>query len=398
MERAQKPERGKEATLLDWWMGKPVPCPAHLRAELQAAVDDRQYREGRFVLIVGFLVAVFSLVVDALTIPEHLGQVALLRLGATLPVQLAAFLTPRERMRQFKFFLGLSLCVFSLSLIYASSLAPPPANAFMALGVVALLGIAVPLLPFGRLGIVLFLAGVVIPCALLTLELHEDFEFSQTFLAILVLVALGGGVLARRVRWLERWTALLTLEAEDRAAELEQSNRRLTELSMQDPLTNLANRRWAELAFKRDYALTAEEGPGHTALLLMDLDHFKDFNDRWGHDAGDKCLQAVAEVLRHSAGAHGGLAARFGGEEFVVVLRANEPNEAIEVAEELRLGVERIEMAHGGSPAAISCTTSIGIALHEGEGKPQLSDLLKRADKALYEAKRDGRNRHRLAA
>lgn len=383
--------------MLDWWKRETFPCPPHLRTRLSTALGDRQYHEARFLIFLGIVVTFVSLLVDAVTSPTTLGEIALVRLGSVLPIQFAALAMPRSRIAWQKFLAGLSLCVFCLTLAYASSLAPPPADAFLAMGIIAVLGISTPLMPFSMRGVAMFLGGIVVPTSAFFLLVHRDLEFAQTFAAILVLVALGAVVLSRRMRWLERRALLLTIQAEERALALEDSNARLTELSMQDPLTNLANRRWAQIAFARDYALTAAEGLGTTALLLLDLDHFKDFNDRWGHDAGDRCLQAVAEVLRHAAGAHGGLAARFGGEEFVLLLRADGPGEARALAEEIRIGVERIEVRVDSPPHTLGCTVSIGIALHASDEEPKLSDLLKRADKALYEAKSEGRNRSVLS-
>ncbi|MBX7458540.1 GGDEF domain-containing protein [Qipengyuania sp. 1NDH17] len=318
MTRARDDTHSDGAGMIDWWKGKRIACPVHLRAALETAVDDQHYREARFLAVLGMLVALISLTVDLVTIPEHFGLVAIVRLMVTAPVLLAVLAIPRSRLALQKFLLGAGLSVFSLTLLFASGFAPPPADSFMAVGVIMMLGIALPLLPFRRRGIVLFIAAVVIPSGILVIFQQKAEGYAETFLLILTLVATGAGVLARRFRWLDRRNALLTLQAKDRARELERSNARLTQLSMLDPLTDLANRRWAEQAFERDYAARREDAPGLTAVLLLDLDHFKNFNDRWGHEAGDKCLQAVAEVLRHCAGRHGGLAARFGGEEFVV--------------------------------------------------------------------------------
>ena len=381
-----------------WGLGSKVSCPPHLRAPLENAINDRHYRDARFLTALGMIVAFASLIVDAISLPQHLATIALVRLVPVVPVQMAALMMPRRRLGWQKFFLGLSLVLFGCSLVYASALAPPPSDAFMALGVAFFLGIAVPLLPLRGRELALFVAAFIVPVALMTVFFHRDFIFTRAFLPILVLVGIGAAILSHRLQLLERRSALLMLQAEERARDLEQSNARLTELSMLDSLTNLANRRWAELVFERDYSASREEAPGITAVLLLDLDHFKQFNDRWGHELGDRCLQSVAEVLRHCAGSHGGLAARFGGEEFVVLLRVEDPAQAIELAEQVRVGVERIEIDNGAHAAPVSCTVSIGIALHEAAGKPVMGEMLRNADAALYRAKNEGRNRHRLAA
>lgn len=384
--------------MMDWWQGKRIPCPAHLRAALETAVGDRHYREARFMAIMGIVFAFLSLTVDLITIPEQFALVATVRLLVAAPVLIAVLLLPRSLLSLQKFLLGAGFSAFALTLLFASGFAPPPADTFMALGLVMMLGIILPLLPFRRRGLLLFIAAVVVPAGVIVISQQNAEAYAETFVLILALVATGAGILARRFRWLERRNLLLTLQAEERAHELEQSNTRLTALSMLDPLTDLANRRWAEIAFERDYSGSREEAPGLTAVLLLDLDHFKQFNDRWGHEVGDKCLQAVAEVLRHGAGSHGGLAARFGGEEFVILLRVEDMAEVLEVAEQVRVGVERIEIDHGMETAPVSCTASIGIAVHEADGKPVMGEMLRKADEALYRAKSEGRNRHRLAA
>jgi len=129
------------------------------------------------------------------------------------------------------------------------------------------------------------------------------------------------------------------------------------------------------------------------SLLILDLDLFKSVNDRFGHDAGDAVIRHVAEVCR-SAKRGTDILARLGGEEFVLLLPATRAAEAAAFAEELRRRVEAAPLATDSTVLRI--TTSIGIAEAE-PGLARLGDLMKRADKALYEAKRAGRNRVRLA-
>lgn len=381
-----------------WWMGERYACPPHLEAPLASALADRQYEEGRFLAVMGFILALASLVIDAVIVPERFWEIAAVRLAPTIPLQLLALAMPRERLIWQKLFIGLSLCVFATSLVYASQLAPPGAALALALGPIILLGTAVPLLPFSKPQLALFVAGFVIPVSAATMQAGFSPDFTQTLEMALLIVAFGAAVIGLRLRRLEQQRALATLLAESRLKELENSNERLRQLSMQDPLTDLANRRWVETAFARDYALSREEVPGYPCLFLLDLDHFKAFNDRWGHGAGDDCLLAVAGVLQHVASTHGGIAARFGGEEFVLLLRIEDLAQSQVIAEQIRVAVERIEIRSDIAGLTATCTTSIGIAIHEESSAPELSDLLKRADEALYQAKNDGRNRTSIAA
>jgi diguanylate cyclase (GGDEF)-like protein len=151
-----------------------------------------------------------------------------------------------------------------------------------------------------------------------------------------------------------------------------------------DPLTHLLNRR----GFER--ALAARRGAGERgALLMLDLDHFKQVNDAFGHDEGDRVLRSLADLLRGQVRRRD-LAARFGGEEFVIYLAGLGREPALQVAERLRMGVEdRIRVAGRAK------TLSIGVALWPPG--TSFADILKRADAAVYAAKADGRNRVRLA-
>ena len=369
-----------------------------LHAAIAESLGDLHYREGRFLMALGTVVAVLSLAVDALIASDHFTKIAAVRLAAVLPFTLSALLLPRRLLALQKLLMGLSLIGFGVSMAYASAFVPSPDNALLALGVVTLFGLALPVLPFRRWQMIGFalLYGLAVGGFLL---LHGAIvDYAKTFIPIMMLTMGAATVLAHRIHWIERRNLLLTLQADERTKALEESNARLTELSMKDPLTGLANRRRAEDTFAEHYATPVTVGQAGTALFMVDLDHFKAFNDHWGHQAGDACLRAVAEVMRHSASRHGGLAARFGGEEFVVFLRADDATQAHAIAEELRVAIERIEIDHPASATTVSCTTSIGIALHKGPNVPELADMLARADAALYRAKAEGRNRSLMAA
>jgi diguanylate cyclase (GGDEF)-like protein len=160
------------------------------------------------------------------------------------------------------------------------------------------------------------------------------------------------------------------------------------QLSQTDPLTGLANRR----AF--DDAMEAERRRQHrsketAALLMIDIDHFKNVNDTYGHDAGDHALVELARVLRTTVRTTD-LPARFGGEEFVVLLTATQEAGAADMAERIRVAVERLRIRH---PAGdVRLTVSIGVAAIPPEG-PGWADAVTRADHAMYRAKERGRNR-----
>jgi diguanylate cyclase (GGDEF)-like protein len=159
---------------------------------------------------------------------------------------------------------------------------------------------------------------------------------------------------------------------------------RLQRLSLADPLTGLGNRRAFDTAMEEEIA-RARRADGHVGLVMLDVDHFKRFNDRHGHQAGDEALILVARVLR-TAARTGDRACRIGGEEFALLLPGADERESAAVAERVRAGIER-----RGAPAG-PVTVSLGVAAASGEhATPE--QLVADADARLYAAKDGGRNR-----
>ncbi|MBI5524300.1 MAG: diguanylate cyclase [Desulfarculus sp.] len=169
-------------------------------------------------------------------------------------------------------------------------------------------------------------------------------------------------------------------------------NRKLRQLSNLDGLTGISNRRFFDEAFPREWRRALRQGHP-LAVLMIDIDHFKAYNDNFGHAQGDECLKQVARCLLEGLRRPGDLLARYGGEEFVVVLADTDRQGALVVAEALRQGVERLGLPHAKSHAAKVVTVSIGAAAAlPGEGQLE-HDLLAQADRALYRAKALSRNR-----
>ncbi len=171
--------------------------------------------------------------------------------------------------------------------------------------------------------------------------------------------------------------------------ELKDKNVRLEELSNTDGLTRITNRRHFMEMFEIEF-LRAERYRTSLALTMVDLDHFKQINDRHGHLVGDQALIAVAKVLREGLRKFD-VVARYGGEEFVLLLPETDLAGAQIVAERYRKRIEEAQVTAGS--ARIRLTASLGVAVFPRDGVAGIDDLIRIADQALYEAKSKGRNR-----
>ena len=180
------------------------------------------------------------------------------------------------------------------------------------------------------------------------------------------------------------------LEHARRTAWLE--GQRLAESAMQDGLTGIHNRRRFDEHLQRVWAQCVRERKP-VALLFADIDHFKNFNDRYGHQAGDEALKAVAATLARVARRPLDLAARFGGEEFAIILFDVKRADAERIAEEAMGAVRQLAIPHAASAAAPVLTISLGVACVAPVARRSWAGFIQLADQALYAAKDGGRNR-----
>jgi diguanylate cyclase (GGDEF)-like protein len=187
----------------------------------------------------------------------------------------------------------------------------------------------------------------------------------------------------------EAFAAYLSLALQ--RASLRERTQRLEQLVAIDPLTGVANRRAFDNTIEREWsrALRAQRP---LAVAMLDIDHFKLYNDSYGHREGDVCLQKIAQVCSASIVRASDLFARYGGEEFAVVLGDADPTAGIIVAERVRAAVEALSIPHAEKEGGI-VTVSIGVASMTPERSLKPGELIERADKALYQAKHGGRNR-----
>ncbi len=174
------------------------------------------------------------------------------------------------------------------------------------------------------------------------------------------------------------------------------TERKLAELAVEamsriDGLTQIANRRHFDEFLQQEWRRSARQG-SPLSLILLDIDHFKDFNDWYGHQAGDDCLRQVGGVLTRFARRAGDLAARYGGEEFALVLADTDQDEASRIGKRLLRDLRGMGIPHERSPSGDVVTASAGVVAHVARPRQEEHMLLRAADRALYDAKVAGRN------
>jgi diguanylate cyclase (GGDEF)-like protein len=200
--------------------------------------------------------------------------------------------------------------------------------------------------------------------------------------------------LAREYGKLLKQLRRATRMADRTAADLYESNLDLADKARYDALTGIYNRRYMEDNLKRVISSIKRSGGGQLSFLMLDIDHFKNYNDAYGHGEGDACLKTVAETIRNSLLRVDDFAARYGGEEFAVVLPNTDRNGARVIAERILENVRALNIPHPQNEAGDRVTISIGMTTGEVMFTQKASDYINRADQALYASKRDGRNRY----
>jgi len=176
----------------------------------------------------------------------------------------------------------------------------------------------------------------------------------------------------------------------ERELELIASNNRLTVMASIDMLSGLANRRGFQSRLDFEW-MKAEQCNSRLSLMMIDVDHFKLFNDTYGHPEGDACLSRIGETLAGLAAATSGFAARYGGEEFCLLLPDTDTSRALEIGEMVRAAVQNLAIPHATS-SHLAVTVSVGVAGVKPSEAVNPGDLLEAADASLYVAKRNGRN------
>jgi diguanylate cyclase (GGDEF)-like protein len=212
-----------------------------------------------------------------------------------------------------------------------------------------------------------------------------------------VFAAIAAGAIAWAL-WIRQTMAReaeLVQLVRERTAQLEEANRRLEALSYQDALTGVANRRALDEALDIEWR-RAIRSKRPLSFLLLDIDHFKDFNDTYGHPAGDRTLARVAAALGSVVRRAGDRIARYGGEEFAALLPETDRPGAEAIAERMRAAVEALAIPNTAAGAG-HLTVSVGHTTVLATDNGTQESVVAAADRALYEAKREGRNLARAA-
>jgi two-component system chemotaxis family response regulator WspR len=208
--------------------------------------------------------------------------------------------------------------------------------------------------------------------------------------------------LVARIRYHSR-SYLNLLQRDEAYRALRQSQQQLLETNLElqrltnsDGLTGLSNRRYFDEYLGAEWR-RAQREQSQLALLMIDVDSFKAFNDTYGHVAGDDVLRRVAAVIRDNCARPADLPARFGGEEFAMILPSTSPGGARLLAEKARRAIEALQIPHAGSAVSVHVTVSIGGAVLVPAADMPVSKLVEAADAGLYRAKRNGRNQVTMA-
>ena len=204
-------------------------------------------------------------------------------------------------------------------------------------------------------------------------------------------VALMVGKINSHTKTLDEMNRLLEQKVQERTKELEEANKKLLLLATIDPLTQLANRRDFESHFQEMWALSLRKNL-HISIIMCDIDHFKNINDTYGHQAGDAVLKGIAQIIKSSLQRSTDFVARYGGEEFVILMYDSDAEKALEVCQKIQQNIRNRDGYVFQNIKTQPVTMSFGISTTLANKNSDYEDLIKNADIALYKAKDRGRD------
>ena len=370
--------------------------PAELREMWRAEQAPRRRRELAFINAIALVSCLFCIPLDYSNGPELFEEGLVLRLGLVIPAYCLAILAAFRGgwvLQRWTSILA-AVCFAGVAGYLGMHNGAAPQNEYVmgAALIVVLAVVVVPLRPKALATLVLLsLAVLWTAWAVLPPERAREAFAMVAYLSAISLVALA---VPFRTATLKDRNFLYALRGRIASERLIEANEQLRELSHRDDLTGLPNRRYFERIFYTAFRAASEHGDG-LAVMMIDVDHFKQFNDTHGHVAGDRALKQVATELEKQFAASGATVARFGGEEFVAVVEHCSEDEALTLADQVRCGLAARAITLDRA-RRVSITASIGVAVRDNAALLPAA-LIERADAALYAAKTAGRNIVRLA-
>jgi diguanylate cyclase (GGDEF)-like protein len=344
--------------------------------------------------LLGFSFYVLSLVSDQRLLPDIFLTAAILKLAVVTPFALLCLVVVArtESPRRRESMVPATCIALMIVTIYLTLSSASPLAAYSQYS--AILAIIMPnLVVQGRFWYAVF--GSLVVSAIYAIGIYNlpslpfaAFLGAVVTITVIVVCTLYVNLQLERER---RHAYLVALRDHIRSRHLVRANQELNRISNLDAMTGLTNRRGLDSYLETVWAEAKRMGLS-LAVLMIDVDHFKRFNDRYGHQAGDDCLRQIGEIARRQTRRGDELVARYGGEEFVMVLPGADLLDGIRVAERARRAVEALALRHEASPCQF-VTVSVGAAAAPAAAASSAAAIIASADAALYEAKRRGRNR-----
>jgi diguanylate cyclase (GGDEF)-like protein len=357
---------GAEAQYREAWLEQNIP-----RARISTAI---------YLALVLLVTAINSFGAAAPLPPETLNSIFALRIGVACPALLLILCATEWQVlrRRYQIVVGFAVTVVGVSVMTISALAAASGSPQLQMGDVLVVVYACLFLGLRQRTVVVVASILVV--AFVAIGLYEGVPTND--------LTFAGAVISA--------TALMAVLSAGRLQNLARSNfietRLLNERAERDGLTSLYNRRKFDEVTKALWE-QARRDRQSLQIVLVDIDCFKLYNDLYGHQAGDDCIRIVADIVARAARRPRDFCARYGGEEFVLVLCGAPTDDPLAIPEQIRAEVERQRIPHKGSSVADCITVSAGSCVSSPESGRSLAGLIQRADEALYEAKREGRNR-----
>ena len=351
-----------------------------LEREFRSDYEEASLPRGR---MTGWVALVLLLIVAGVTVfvgSDSDASINRLRIGVMLPTLLVTLLVCYHPKLQ-RFYMpvvSMAIVLFGLTASYNAITAAMDGKGYLIASLVLIL--IYPCLSVGLLFRMVMTIAISLFAGFLSIGWYLGLEPNALFYSSAVLAAAA----------IMGLFASYNLEHAHRANFLE--TRLLNELAERDGLTGLYNRRSFDGHIERLWRQSRREGVP-LAIIFVDIDFFKLYNDLYGHQAGDDCLKRVADSILRNAKRPFDFCARFGGEEFVLVLYGPPKEAAHSIPEQIRRDVAALSIAHTGSEVANNVTVSVGVAIAQPGVGRSLAGAIQAADEALYQAKAEGRNR-----